>query len=120
MLHPQYKKYTIVDAKLDNVAIATTTISAKTEIRTTGGEICIDNKIEKGMRFALRDIALGEEVIQYGHPFATSKGIHKGELISPESIENIHHDLSQDIPRKKAPLPYPPSDQTFSGYPTRD
>ena len=74
--------------------------------------------ISIGDRFALKDIAKGEYLYQYGYPFAKSLGINQYELIDLENTTN-------DIPKSsKQEFVVPPStlivekykEMTFMGY----
>lgn len=60
-------------------------------------DMYIQHPAKKGERIALHDIGRNEYVIQYGYPFAKSKGIQKGEKITAQNTfyerENVN-----DIP----------------------
>ena len=72
----------------DQIAIAKTDIPVGTMLQNDDVELTIKDDIKIGWRFALFDIKKGEFLRQYGYPFAQSKGIKTGELISPNNIEN--------------------------------
>ena len=72
------EKHIILPNQMDNVAII------KEDIET----------YSLGDRVAISDILNGEYLYQYGYPFAKSKGINKGELISLKNTSN-------DIPLSK-------------------
>lgn len=78
----------ILDSQKDNVAVAKDYITAKTCLSCQGSVIIIKDSIKKGERFALQDIARNKFIYQYGYPFAQSKGIKKGELISGKQVKN--------------------------------
>lgn len=78
----------IMNAEIDQVAIAKTEISKGVAIHHAGSDIVIKEEITRGNRFALRDIPAGEFVCQYGYAFGLSKGIKSGELISIQNIDN--------------------------------
>ena len=79
----------IMSPQSDQVAIAKENIEVGTRVALNGSMIEVKGYIRKGHRFALRDIAPGEFVRQYGYPFGQSKGIKAGELISPENLDNV-------------------------------
>lgn len=83
------KEYAIISHNTDQVAVAKKDIAAGTCWAHEKKLIKINELIKQGLRFALKNIAKGEYVRQYGHPFARSRGIAAGTLIHPGNIENI-------------------------------
>lgn len=79
----------IINLDVDCVAVAKEDIPKSIVLKFNGIPLRIKTLIKRGERFALRDIRKGEFVKQYGYPFAQSKGILKGELISCSNIKNI-------------------------------
>ncbi len=79
--------FALVIAEDDNVAIAKRGIAAGSPLEYRGRTITALEDIEAGQRFALYEMAAGELLRQYGHPFARSKGIRKGGLVSAANIE---------------------------------
>ncbi|MCL5062022.1 MAG: UxaA family hydrolase [Nitrospirae bacterium] len=79
----------VMNSNLDQVAVAKEDISPGTILKYKGDKIEIKNLIKNGHRFALHDILEGKFIRQYGYPFAQSKGILKGELISVSNIKNV-------------------------------
>ena len=50
----------------DNVAVAITTLPAGERITVDGKEITLNEEVPAGHKFALKDLAEGEDVIKYG------------------------------------------------------
>lgn len=78
----------VMNPDLDHVAVAKTDVLAGTVIEYKGKAIKIRKLIKQGHRFALTDINKTEFIRQYGYPFAKSKGILRGDLISISNIAN--------------------------------
>lgn len=71
----------LVRPALDNVAVSKTSLRPPTKVIFDGGSLVVSDVISRGQRFAVKDVPVGEPVIQYGHPFGMSKGIAKGQLV---------------------------------------
>jgi altronate hydrolase len=104
----------------DNVAVVREHVLAGTAAQLVDGEIIeIPAAIEPGHRFALRDIARGAYVLQYGQPIGTSLGITRGQPVTHDNM-NDHVPTIRDVPADLAmALPdYIPADQrkTFMGF----
>lgn len=78
----------VMNPNLDHVAVAKADILAGTVVEYKGKAIKILKLIKQGHRFALTDIKKGEFIRQYGYPFAKSKGILRGDLISISNSAN--------------------------------
>lgn len=100
------------------LAIAKEMIPDGTRLEVDAASITIAATIPKGHRFALRPIPAGEYISQFGYPFAQSKGIGAGELLT------VHNTLAK-IPESSATaLVAPPptiikpeyASLTFQGY----
>jgi altronate hydrolase len=73
----------------DNVAVAKREIAARTLIEMPdGARLEILGAVAPGHRFATREIAAGEFVLQYGQPIGTSRGIERGEPVSLANMSN--------------------------------
>ena len=57
----------------DNVAVAINPLAAGTTVNVDGDEITLVSDIPAGHKFALRDIADGENVIKYGFPIGHTR-----------------------------------------------
>lgn len=53
---------------LDNVAVALADLAEGTEVTVDGQAVTLRQAVSRGHKFALRDIAKGENVIKYGLP----------------------------------------------------
>ncbi len=82
----------------DNVAVVREPVTAGTTTQLANGEIVeIAAAIEPGHRFALRDIAKGAYVLQYGQPIGTSLGITRGQPVTHDNM-NDHVPTIRDVP----------------------
>lgn len=87
----------IVDLEHDNVAVAKQAIPAGTRLRASGGEILtIRTEILPGHRFAIRLVSSGELLLQYGQPFAMSRGLQPGDAVTSETAQNIIPQVNPD------------------------
>ena len=68
----------MVHPLLDNVAVAKRAIMSGTRIAFPSSCLYVRHKIDKGQRFAVRSIAKGCPVVQYGSSFGISRGISAG------------------------------------------
>src|SRR3972149_8093552 len=112
----------VMNSDVDHVAVAKEDVSSGAILEYNGDIIKMKNLIKKGHRFALIDIKEGEFIRQYGYPFAQSKGILRGELVT---ITNIKHIVPQvDLNTYKMPSETPLQERylkrTFSGYHRKD
>lgn len=113
-------EFAIIVNPLDNVAVVKKETSPDLEVtlpdETT---VRLRARVPPGHRFAIRDIAAGEFVRQYGQPIGTSLGIRQGDYVS-------HDNMSDDVPvvRELAehlytvPPDYTPQNEraTFMGF----
>jgi altronate dehydratase len=84
--------YAVVVDERDNVAVVKKPVAAGLCVQLPqGNAIEIAAAAAPGERFALRDIAGGAFVLQYGEPIGTSKGIAAGDIIS-------HANMSDEVP----------------------
>ena len=92
----------IVDSARDNVALAVTDV-APGRYELASGEIEVAEPVAPGQRIALRDIPAGAFLVQYGCPFAISRGIRRPQLI-PLVVHNNYRG-NPISPRKSPPRP---------------
>ena len=100
----------VVDPERDNVALAVADV-APGRYALGGGAIDVVDPVSPGQRIALRDIPAGAYLIQYGCPFAISRGIDRGRRADPDRIE-------AGIPKvdpASVDLPDAPAAETLSG-----
>jgi len=102
----------------DPVAIAKKEIPAGTQLEIEGRRLVTTTPVRRGHRFALRDVPDGEYITQFGYPFARSKGITQGELLTEG---NTLPDIPESNPAAFAPPPLTElkpeyAAMTFQGY----
>ena len=76
----------VVDLERDNVALAVGDV-APGRYALGSGALDVAEPVTPGQRIALRDIPAGSFLIQYGCPFAISRGISRGHRADPDRIE---------------------------------
>ena len=85
----------------DNVAIAIRTLQKGTVIRCQDQELILDHTILEGHRFAVRPIALGEQLLSWELPFGVAlKSILPGEYVVNQNVlaELRVRSLELDLP----------------------
>src|SRR5204863_8108963 len=100
----------VVDPERDNVALAVADIPPG-RYGLGGRDIDVIEPVGPGQRIALRDIPAGAFLVQYGCPFAISRGIDRGRRADPDRIE-------AGIPKvdpASVDLPDAPAAETLSG-----
>ncbi len=113
-------EYAITVDRRDNVAVVKAQIVKGLRIALPGGNLLeIKDDVPPGHRFAVREIAAGDYVCQYGQPIGTSLGIEAGEWITHENMSNdvpVIRDLPEDL-HTPAPEYFPVEDRgTFMGF----
>ena len=80
----------VVDPERDHVAVARVNIAEGTRITNLDGQaLVVQSEIPPGHRFAIRAVAAGEWVLQYGQPFAVSRGLQPGDPVNNETVDNV-------------------------------
>ena len=111
----------VVDPIRDNVALAVTSIEPGRH-ELDGVTLDVREPLSPGDRVALCDIPAGAFLLQYGCPFAISRGIARGERAHAGRVEPEipHVDPGRvDLPAPSAPEPLPGDEAlpaTFDGY----
>lgn len=108
----------------DNVAVAINPLTAGTTVNVDGDEITLVADIPAGHKFALRDIADGENVIKYGFPIGhTRHAVKRGAFLDHNDIKtNLegqldYSDISIGNPSPAAPgAALQGKETTFMGY----
>lgn len=109
----------------DNVAVAINPLSNGTVVTIDGvGDVTLVSDIPAGHKFALKDIAEGENVIKYGFPIGHARhAVAKGHFLDHEDIKtNLEGQLDySDIAINDHHCPVPGSalkgkEATFRGY----
>jgi altronate hydrolase len=93
--------YAIIVNSQDNVAVVKRETAPGLHVVLPDGKFLkITAAVPPGHRFAVREIAAGNHVCQYGQPIGTSLGIEAGEWITHENMSNdvpVVRDLPDDL-----------------------
>jgi len=82
-------EYAIIVDPNDNVAVVKKATFADLEVLLPNGDaVQLKGAVPPGHRFATRDIAEGEFVLQFGQPIGTSLGIQAGQQITHAVMTN--------------------------------
>ncbi|MDI3321110.1 UxaA family hydrolase [Pinibacter soli] len=102
----------------DNVAVALDELKQGETIEVDGTDINITTDVEKGHKFALKNIGADENVIKYGYPIGHAiEPIQKGAHIHTHNLKtNLHDNLEYSYNAVKAVLNIPKSELTVNGY----
>ncbi|WP_305154297.1 UxaA family hydrolase [uncultured Duncaniella sp.] len=108
----------------DNVAVAISPLSAGTTVNVDGDDITLVADIPAGHKFALCEIAEGENVIKYGFPIGHARhAVKKGAFLDHNDIKtNLEGQLDYSDISIDNPSPEPPgaalkgAEATFMGY----
>jgi altronate hydrolase len=98
----------VVDPLRDNVALAVTHVESGPLEVTDGAVIDVREPLSPGDRVALHDIPAGAFLLQYGCPFAVSRGIRRGERADAVRVEPGIPRVDPervDLPPPRAPEP---------------
>ena len=79
----------IANPELDNVAVAKRDLPGGAVLVWRDRRLSVRQTVPCGQRLALEDLPTGTLVRQYGHPFARSRGIPAGGLVSADSVEGL-------------------------------
>lgn len=80
--------------KNDNVAVALKPLPEGTTYDVEGNSVTVTEEIPQGHKFALRDIAAGEDVVKYGFRIGTAKeAVKKGGWVHVQNIKTALGDL---------------------------
>jgi len=114
------KDCAVVVAPEDNVAVVKSGLTSGDLVEMPDGRVLdITGIVTPGHRFATRDVAAGEFVLQYGQPIGTSKSIRAGDPITHANMSNdvpVVRDLPDDL-MTPAPDYLPPEERaTFKGF----
>jgi altronate hydrolase len=109
----------IVDPTQDHVAVAVEPIDAGTTLLWGGHDaVTLRDAIRPGHRFAIRSVPAGAWILQYGQPFALSKGLEPGDPVNDATADSEVPEIgpaqvtlqSPALPAWVGPLP------TFEGF----
>lgn len=80
--------------KNDNVAVALKPLPEGTTYDVEGNSVTVTEEIPQGHKFALRDIAAGEDVVKYGFRIGTAKeAVKKGGWVHVQNVKTALGDL---------------------------
>ena len=116
--------YAIVVDPKDNVAVVKSATTPGLDLVLPDNSFLqMRSAVPPGHRFAIRDIAAGQFVLQFGQPIGTSLGISRGEQITHDNMSDeipIVRDLPDHL-HTPAPNYIPESERaTFMGFRRRD
>jgi altronate hydrolase len=102
----------------DNVAVAIENLSAGENIVVNGIQVTLKEDIPVGHKFALNDLAEGENIIKYGYPIGHATTAKKqGEWMNETNIKtNLAGLLDYSYNPQQVSLDIPQKDLTFKGY----
>ena len=102
----------------DNVAVAIAPLSAGEKINVDGQEITLNEDIPAGHKFALKNLAEGENVIKYGYPIGHAREARRqGDWMNEHNIQtNLSGLLEYTYHPVKADLDIADRHLTFKGY----
>lgn len=102
----------------DNVCVALETLTPGDVIDVEGTPVAIQNEVETGHKFALRDIQPDENVIKYGYPIGHATGfIPAGSHVHTHNLKtNLHDNLKYAYNPVKVELNIPRSDLKVNVY----
>lgn len=102
----------------DNVAVAIEALNAGEKLTVDGQEIRLNESIPAGHKFAIKDLAAGENVIKYGYPIGHArKAQKKGDWMNEQNIQtNLAGLLDYTYQPVRADLDIANRQLTFKGY----
>ena len=102
----------------DNVAVAILPLKAGETITVDGQDITLNEDIPAGHKFALKDLAEGENVIKYGYPIGHAREARKqGDWMNENNIKtNLAGLLDYTYNPVDASLDIADRELTFKGY----
>lgn len=110
-------KYIILN-HLDNVGVAVAALNVGDTLSIGGNEIKIVSEVPVGHKFALKDLAVDENVIKYGYAIGhATQPIKQGEHVHTQNVKtNLHDNLKYSYEPQKVELNIPKSDLKVNGY----
>lgn len=112
------KNYIYLDSR-DNVAVAISDLDKGTLVQINANKIIIAEKIQQKHKFALKDFAIGDEVIMYGVLVGKATlEIAKGTAITTENVKHASSEYSNtnELYRWTAPDITKYERRSFMGY----
>ncbi len=102
----------------DNVAVAIVALPAGEKMTIEGSEVTLLEEVPAGHKFALADLAQGQDVIKYGYPIGhTLNAIAKGAWVNEKNIKtNLEGLLDYTYEPKLEEVHSDKKGITFQGY----
>ena len=102
----------------DNVAVALDLLRSGETIEVDGVAVTLQEDIENGHKFALRDLKQGENVIKYGYAIGHAlTDIVRGAWVHIHNLKtNLHDDLEYTYQPAFHPVEFPKSKLKIEGY----
>lgn len=102
----------------DNVCVALDELKAGETFDVNSEKITMKTDIEKGHKFALRNIGVNENVVKYGYPIGHAiEPIAQGEHIHTHNVKtNLQDNLEYTYKPVKTSVSIPKSDLKVNGY----
>ena len=101
----------------DIVAVALCDLKKGDVIETSKGAVTLKDDITRGHKFALRDIAEGEDIVKYGFPIGhASCPISAGEHVHSHNVKTNLSGLKDYEYHKQPKAQLPKVERTFEGY----
>lgn len=102
----------------DNVGVAIELLREGSIVRVDDEDIVVRTDVPSGHKFALRRLALGENVIKYGYPIGHAREeIERGAWVNERNIRtNLDGVLAYSYQPRRVTLNIPESGRTFRGY----
>ena len=96
----------------DNVAVALADLAAGERVEVDGTSVTLREAVARGHKFALRDLAAGEDVVKYGYPIGhVTCDVAAGTWIHSHNLKtNLHDDLTYTYTPRVCPLDIPKRD----------
>lgn len=108
----------VVVPEQDHVAVAKQFIPAGTTLSWNQNALNVGADIPAGHRFALASVPAGAWVLQYGQPFARSKGLQPGDPVDDTTVESEVPEVDADNIQLHTPklAAWPGTIPTFDGF----
>ncbi len=102
----------------DNVVVALRDLEAGQKVVVQGNEIELKESIKRGHKFAIKDIAINENVVKYGYPIGHAiKEVSVGEHVHTQNTKtNLDGIKEYQFNQKLNSNPYKQQNLTFKGY----
>lgn len=102
----------------DNVAVAIENLKAGETLVVDGNEVTLVSDVPAGHKFALKDLAKGENVVKYGYPIGHAREAQpKGQWMNENNIKtNLDGLLEYSYNPQLVDVTAPDKGLTFKGY----